>query len=185
LKNSDKIALRKVLLEKRDSISFDLIKINSKKIHEKLKRIDVYNDADSIACYYSIGSEVMTHSIIQELLDKEKTVSLPRVANDELNFHKVTDLKNLENGSFDIMEPRDDAPVVEKFDVILVPTIGVSYNGTRLGYGHGFYDRFLANTNSTKISLTYSKQIVKSIPATESDIKMDWIVTEEKFSKIC
>ena len=70
MNNSGKIALRKLLLEKRDSTSFDLLKISSKKIHEKLKRIDVYNNADSIACYYSIGSEVMTHDIIQELLNK-------------------------------------------------------------------------------------------------------------------
>lgn len=184
MKNSDKIALRKVLLEKRDVTSFDLIKISSKRIHEKLKRMEVYKEADSIACYYSIGSEVMTQEIIQELLDNGKTVSLPRVSNDELNFHKVMDLKDLENGNFDIMEPREDAPVVEKFDVVLVPTVGISKDGVRIGYGHGFYDRFLSKIDATKISLTYSKQIVKSIQADENDIRMNWIVTEEKYSRM-
>ena len=146
--------------------------------------MDVYNNADSIACYYSIGSEVMTQEIIQELLDERKTVSLPRVTDDELSFHKVIDLKNLENGNFDIMEPREDAPVVEKFDIVLVPTVGASQDGTRLGYGHGYYDRFLAKTETTKIALTYSKQIVKSIPTSEDDIKMDWIVTEDRYSRV-
>ena len=93
-------------------------------------------------------------------------------------------MTTLENGNFDIMEPREDAPVVEKFDVVLVPTVGISKDGVRLGYGHGFYDRFLSKIDATKISLTYSKQIVKSIQADENDIRMNWIVTEEKYSRM-
>ena len=65
--------------------------------------------------------------------------------------------------------------------------IYISYNdnnGNRIGYGHGFYDKYLTKNESTKIALTYSKQIVKSIPNSEHDIKMDWIVTETDVIKI-
>jgi len=181
--NSEKIALRKVFLEKRDSTSFDMTKIASKKIAEKLKKIDVFKNADSIACYYSIGSEVSTQEIIQELLSNGKQVSLPRVVDDELYFHQITDIKNLEIGSFGIMEPKENTPVTKKIDVILVPTVAVSRDGTRLGYGHGYYDRFLANTKANTISLTYSKQILKSIPSSNEDVKMQWVVTEDEFFK--
>jgi len=61
-----------------------------------------------------------------------------------------------------------------------VPTVGVSKSGTRLGYGNGYYDKFLSTTNAVKISLTYSKQIVKSIPNNPHDIKIDLIVTENE-----
>ena len=63
-------------------------------------------------------------------------------------------------------------------------TIAVSKSGVRLGYGNGYYDKFLSSTDAVKISLTYSKQIVKSIPADSHDIKIDWIVTEDENIKI-
>ena len=66
---------------------------------------------------------------------------------------------------------------------MIVPTVAVSKSGTRLGYGHGYYDKFLSRTNAMKISLTYSTQIVGSIPSDSHDVNMDWIVTEEGIIK--
>ena len=67
--------------------------------------------------------------------------------------------------------------------MILVPCIGLDNIGNRIGYGYGFYDRYLTKNDSAKIALTYSKQIVKSIPTSEYDVKMDWIVTETDIIK--
>ena len=78
------------------------------------------------------------------------------------------------------MEPRDDWPEEKSFDVIIIPAVGLSNNGVRLGYGHGYYDKFLADKSVTKIALTYSKQIIKSIPYSDHDIKMDWIISENE-----
>ena len=66
---------------------------------------------------------------------------------------------------------------------MIVPTVAVSKSGTRLGYGHGYYDKFLSRINAMKISLTYSTQIVGSIPSDSHDVNMDWIVTEEGIIK--
>ena len=79
------------------------------------------------------------------------------------------------------MEPRDNCPPSEKLDVVLIPAIGISRNGFRLGYGFGYYDRFLAKIDVTTIALTYAKQIVKSIPSSENDVRIDWVVTEDEF----
>jgi 5-formyltetrahydrofolate cyclo-ligase len=78
------------------------------------------------------------------------------------------------------MEPKDDCPVDNNLDVILVPTVGISPIGVRLGYGHGFYDRFLAENKITTISLTLEKQIIRNIPKSEHDVLIDWIATEDK-----
>ena len=64
--------------------------------------------------------------------------------------------------------------------MVLVPTIGISFEGVRLGYGHGYYDRFLTNYKTISISLTLEKQMVKNIPKEEHDIIIDWIVTEDR-----
>ena len=169
-----------MLLEKRDSTSYDLIQIHSERIYSRLKKIQSFSNANSIGCYYSIGSEVQTRSIIQELLNQNMKVSLPKVMNDILVFRTIKNFDKLEKGNFGILEPKDDWPEEKSFDVILVPAIGLTKEGIRLGYGHGYYDKFLADKTVTKIALTYNKQIIKSIPASEHDIKMDWIISENE-----
>jgi len=178
--NPEKESLRNLLLEKRDNTSFDLMKIASANIQKKLKKISAFKNAQKIGAYYPIGSEIFTQDIIQELLSQGKEVFLPKVIGDSIEFRKITDFSSLEHGSFDIMEPKDDCPVDNNLDVILVPTVGVSPVGVRLGYGHGFYDRFLAKNKITTISLTLEKQIIKNIPKSDHDVLIDWIVTEDR-----
>jgi len=173
-------SLRSFLLEKRDNTSFDFMKIASGKIQKRLKKINSYRDAQKIGVYYPIGSEILTQDIIQELLSDGKDVFLPKVIEKEMEFRKIIDFSSLEKGSFDIMEPKEDCEIDNDLDVVLVPTVGISPIGVRLGYGHGFYDRFLAKHKSVTISLTFEKQIVKKIPKSEHDIVIDWIITEDR-----
>ncbi len=182
--NPKKSSLRKTLLEKRDATSFDLIKISSRQIQANLERIEDYRNAKSIAFYYPIGSEVKTQDLMLKVLSLGKDVLLPKIQEDELDFRKITDLNSLEKGSFDIMEPKDNCEKSDKIDVIIVPTVGISADGNRLGYGHGYYDRFLAKTDAVSVALTYEKQIIKSVPSTENDVTINWIVTEDRFFKV-
>ncbi|MFB5609951.1 MAG: 5-formyltetrahydrofolate cyclo-ligase [Nitrosarchaeum sp.] len=178
--NSEKTSLRKFLLDKRDGTSFDLMKIASKSILKRLKKIESFKTAHKIGAYYPIGSEILTQDIMQEALSEGKEIFLPKVIGKNIEFRKIESFDNLENGSFDIMEPRNECPRDNNLDIILVPTVGISPNGVRLGYGHGFYDRFLAENKIKTISLTYEKQIVKNIPKSEHDVIIDWIVTEDR-----
>ena len=179
-----KAALRKHLLEKRDATSAELRIISSVKIHENLKKISSYSNSQNIACYFPIGSEVDTQQIMLNVLKQGKNLLLPRIVNNDIEFYIVSNLEKLEKGSFEIMEPKDSCERAKKIDCVLIPTVGVSKLGIRLGYGKGYYDRFLSSTDAVKISLTYSKQIVKSIPNDSHDIKIDWIVTEDENIKI-
>lgn len=181
--NPEKKSLRGILLEKRDNTSFDLMKIASKKMQKRLKKIEKFRNAQKIGAYYPIGSEILTQDIIQELLSKGKNVFLPKVIGDKMEFRRVSDFSSLEKGSFDIMEPKDDCQVDNELDVILVPTVGISPTGVRLGYGYGYYDKFLAQYNTTTISLILEKQIVKNIPKSDHDVLIDWIVTEDQILK--
>ena len=180
----EKSALRKHLLEKRDATSAELRDIVSEKIHENLKKNSSFINAQNIACYFPIGSEVNTHNIMLDTLEQGKNLLLPKIIDDNIEFYIVSNLEKLEKGRFEIMEPKDSCEKAKKIDCMLIPTVGVSKLGVRLGYGHGYYDRFLSSTDTMKISLTYSKQIVKSIPSDSHDIKIDWIVTEDENIKI-
>ena len=180
----EKAALRKHLLEKRDATSAELRDIASKQIHENLKKNPSFIDSQNIACYFPIGSEVNTHDIMLDILEQGKNLLLPRIIDENIEFYIVSNLEKLEKGSFEIMEPKDSCDRAKKIDCVLIPTVGVSKSGVRLGYGKGYYDRFLVSSYAMRISLTYSKQIVKSIPIDSHDIKMDWIITEDENIKI-
>ena len=179
----EKSALRKHLLERRDATSSELRDIVSEKIHENLKKISSYTNSQNIACYFPIGSEIDTHNIMLGVLEQDKKMLLPKITENNMEFYIVPDLEKLEKGRFDIMEPKDSCKKAGNIDCILIPTIGISKSGDRLGYGRGYYDKFLSSTNAVKISLTYSKQIVKSIPNESHDIKIDLIITEDEIIK--
>ena len=179
-----KKSLRKNLLEKRDNTSHDMLKIASQKIHKRIGKIFAFKNAQKIGLYYPIGSEIFTQDIIQELISNGKEVFLPKIIGKNIEFRKISDFSSMETGNYDIMEPNETCPTDNNLDVILVPTVGISQTGVRLGYGHGFYDRFLSSHKITAISLVLEKQILKNIPKLEHDVLMDWIVTEDKIQKI-
>lgn len=175
----EKESLRRMLIARRDSTSGDLLKIAAKRIQRRLEKINAYKRAKRIGLYYSIGSEIPTQDIIQELISTGRKVCLPKVLERDLEFREITDFANLEMGSFDIMEPKDRCPTIDHLDVIVVPSVGVSPEGARLGYGQGFYDRFLLKNSTVTISPALEKQVVRGIPQSESDQTIDWIVTED------
>jgi len=180
LEDNNKKSLRDLLLERRDNTSFDLLKIASKKMQKRINKVYAFKDAQKIGIYYPIGSEILTQDIIQELISKGKEVFLPKIIGENIEFRKIDDFGSLEMGKFDIMEPKEDCQVSNELDIIVVPTVGISLTGVRLGYGHGFYDKFLEGKNITTISLVLEKQIIKNIPKSDHDINMDWVITEDR-----
>ena len=175
----EKARLRKQLLDVRDSLSLDFIKIASNRIRDNLRKIDFYRKATSIGAYYSIGSEVQTHDLLQEFFNQGKVFALPRVEKNDLVFKKISGLSDLELGSFGVMEPKEKCDNMKNLDVIIVPAIALTREGYRLGYGFGFYDRYLHGKKSKKIGLTYAKQVLRTFPHDDHDIKMDCVVTED------
>ena len=175
----EKARLRKQLLDARDGLSLDFIKITSKEIQDNLRKIESYRYAKTIGAYYSIGSEVRTQDILQEILNAGKELALPKVVKNDLVFKKITSFSELEPGNFSVMEPKDKCESVKDLDVIIVPAIALTRDGFRLGYGFGYYDKFLHGKKLNTIALSYAKQIIKSFPRDDHDIKMNCIVTED------
>ena len=167
-------------MDARDSLSLDFINITSKQIQDNLRKVEFFRNAKSIGAYYSIGSEVKTQDILQEILKSGKEISLPKVVKKDLVFKKITNLSDLEQGNFSVMEPKDYCEDVKKIEVIIIPAIALTREGHRLGYGFGYYDRYLGGKKSKTIALSYSKQILKSFPHSDHDVRIDCIVTEDK-----
>lgn len=188
LDNEEKSLLRKEVLHKRNSMSHFEISTKSKLIQQKLIESPVFNQSKSIGLYLAIGSEVQTKGIINYALDLGKTVSLPRIISNDLRFY-VVDQTDFEKKSFDvnrfgIKEPKIDNKPADFIDLLIIPGIVFDLYGFRIGYGYGYYDKYLTyNKLSKSIGLAYDFQLIKKpIPILQHDRKIDVLITEIGFN---
>ncbi len=156
----------------------------SELIKEKLFALEEYQNAETILLYSSFGSEVETKQIIKESM-VNKTVLLPKAIPEEktIKAHKIQNLeKDVEKGFADIMEPKSNCEVIDEneIDLIIVPGIAFGEKGERLGYGSGYYDRFLKNCTGRFIGICFEDQITDKIMIKEYDVNMHKLVTEKR-----
>ena len=156
-------------------------------IAEKLLSEKLIENADVVLLYASFGSEINTWDIAEILLERNIVLAYPLCReNSEMTFHIISSADQLtvsNIGKFGIREPNASLPepVLTEKSVCILPGLAFTEAGGRLGYGGGFYDRFLAvNKNIHKIALSYEKLVVPELPVMPHDIRTDLIVTEER-----
>ena len=140
-----------------------------------------YQQAQTIFCYVSRESEVSTISILQDALKKGKTVAIPKcIDKGVMEGFQITSLSDLKPGKYGILEPSKTSPQIEAktVDLCIVPCLSCSTDGKRLGYGGGYYDRYLKKGEFTKIALCRSQLMLEDIPVEPHDVKMDKVITE-------
>ena len=181
-----KSILRKEVLQKRNSLSDSQIIRRSKLIQEKLIGSAEFIESKSIGVYLPIGSEVQTDYIIRNALESDKIVMLPRVIINELHFF-IVEKHDYDHDSFDvnkfgIKEPKKTNMKLDFIDLLIVPGIVFDSRGYRIGYGYGYYDKFMAEKNfSRSIGLAYDFQVMKNpIPKFEFDKKIDILITDDR-----
>jgi len=185
LDQSSKEEIRKKTLSKRNQLSEKDRVIFSKIIFNKLIESQEYKKADRIAVYYPVGSEVQTLEIIRDALIKKKKVGLPRVINnDEIKFYQIIEkyLEEVEftQGKYGIMENIDSTVELDQIDLLIIPGVAFDDECNRIGYGKGYYDRFLGqNDIGFIVGLAFENQMVKYIPINELDQKVDCIITNK------
>lgn len=150
------------------------------KIYDSLIKLSEYQKADKIFIYLDFNNEVETRKIIEHALKEKKKVYIPRVEGKEMVAVSIKNLDNLIESKFKILEPIGEAEEIDKETVMIIPGVAFSENGERVGYGGGYYDRFLENKNNKLIALAYECQIYKELPVEEHDIKIPTIITEER-----
>lgn len=175
----DKSSIRKIMISARKALSvsdkalFDLIIKN-----RVLKALGNYQ---IVGIYVSFDDEIDTKEIIKNLLDNNKIVCIPKVKNDLLEFHMIKSLDELTIGKFNILEPQNDFIIdADKIEVMIIPLLAYDLNLYRIGYGKGFYDRYMDSQTFLKIGLAYDFQLVENTYSEIHDIKLDCIITNEK-----
>ena len=187
----NKVHIRKQVLDLRNSIDKNSLDSFSQAIEEKLGQLGEVKNAQRIMCFVSFGSEVHTHQLIKRWISEAKSVSVPCLqklpdGNKTMHAVHINDFSALRaRGSFGILEPELEYSTIippEELDLIIVPGTAFDIKGNRMGYGGGFYDRFLKQTKDDciKIGICFDFQIFDSIPYQDYDIPVDLIVTEKR-----
>jgi 5-formyltetrahydrofolate cyclo-ligase len=183
----EKSILRKRFLKERQEMTPKEVTERSLRIQGYVLASMAFSQSSVIALYQSIRNEVQTDLLFEEGLRRGKTLLYPKVdpKKQRINFRCVTARDQLAPGAFGILEPIsdsvDEAPSVE---LIVIPCLGVDRLGNRLGYGGGYYDRWLKWKNPFRLGLVYSFQRVDRLPAEEGDFSLNAVVTEQEWMEI-
>jgi 5-formyltetrahydrofolate cyclo-ligase len=180
---TEKVRIRKSLMERRNKLSSDEIYDKSQFIQTHVLNSVQFLKSGTVGIYIPIGSEVRTEVIIRKALSAGKKVALPRIESEEIRFYQLHD-KNFKEGlvlgKFGVKEPSNIGRRVNRIDLLIVPGIGFDNQGSRIGYGRGYFDQYLRKTKvSFSLGLGYEFQLVPyELPQSPSDQPINGLSVE-------
>ena len=184
---ADKTFLRSHYKKKRFSLTKQEVDDLSQRVFKQLDKLNIwklkhYHIFISILKY----NELDTSSIINKLKSEQKIIIVPKISNNELVHIAINDETEFGLNEFGIKEPNDGNHfVIENLDIIFIPLLAFDIEGHRVGYGKGYYDRFLKLTNNStlKIGLSFFDPINKIQDIDDNDVKLDYCVTPKQVHK--
>lgn len=181
----DKKVIRKELRQKRDGLHLDEVDVSSKQIALHLIESSMYKECTHICVYEAFRNEVSCKYIKEQAFRDGKCVYIPVTEEESktMEFYQISEDTVYREGNYGIQEPvlDDNSKTLQNKALILMPGLGFDKNKHRLGYGGGYYDKYLAiHPDHVTAALCYNFQIVESLPYEAHDIVPDYIITEDK-----
>lgn len=180
----DKNEVRQLIKAYRQKLTDEDVKIQSRLIIDRLKKSDIYKTSENVFLYISYNREVDTYMLLSQCFMDGKKVYAPKVlSKTDMEFYCIQNEHDLVSGYMGIMEPSDSCEKAKTRDgLFIMPGLAFDYDFHRIGYGGGFYDRYLSEDNTfIKAALAFDFQLLESIPYEEHDLKPDYIITQTQF----
>lgn len=176
----EKKLIRKEIFRRRKEASQEELDIWSDAIIEKVLATDMYKNCETIYTYVAYKREVETKGLIQQAWKDGKKVAVPRVEGSVMNFYYITSLDQLENSDMGIPEPKPENPADDEYALMVMPGVAFDRTMNRIGYGGGFYDRYLEeHPNLKRLAIAFEFQFVEGpLPTEPTDICPEMIITE-------
>lgn len=174
----NKQELRKSIRARKRAMSLDEIESRSAKLLELFTATEEYQNAKTLYGYMPYNQEVRTVPILQKALEDGKQVAVPKVYGDDMKFLYITNFEDFAKSEFGIPEPIADEPIAQdETALVLMPGLAFDPAGHRIGYGGGFYDKFLsAEPNHPTVALCYEFQVLPQLETEEFDIPVDKVI---------
>lgn len=154
-----------------------------KKIFEHIIATEGFQKASTVFCFVGTKAEIDTRPIIEEAWKRGKQVCVPRcISMGHMEAYAIESWDDLQEGSYGIQEPKSGCPFIEpkEIDFAIIPCLSCNHEGYRLGYGGGFYDRYLERMSCPNAVICRAKLMVEGIPVDEFDKKADIVITENE-----
>jgi len=178
----EKKQLRNEVMKRIGELSKEYILEADRKIHKKITNLKEYKEANTIFCFVNTENEINTRDIIENALKCGKRVGVPKcIGKGIMEVYEIKGYSSLNNGKYGILEPKVGCPLIkpEEIDLAIIPCVSCDREGYRLGYGGGFYDRYLANANFSTVVICREKILCDYIPRDDYDIKIDIVITDK------
>ena len=174
----NKQELRKQIRAQKRAMTEEMIVTKSEALGVLFARSEAYRNAKSIYGYLPYNQEVHTVAMLEQAMKDGKRVAVPKCYGDEMKFIWMEDLSKVEKGYANIPEPIADGPVADdETALVLMPGLAFDPQGHRIGYGGGFYDKFLASEpNHPTLALCYDFQMLDHLETEEFDIPVDHVI---------
>lgn len=174
----NKQELRQAIRAQKRAMTEEDILRRSEILAEKFARSDAYRAAKTIYGYLPYNQEVRTVPMLRRALEEGKRVAVPKVYGDNMKFIYLDDLSQVAKGYAGIPEPVADGPVAQdETALVLMPGLAFDRAGHRIGYGGGFYDKFLAREpHHPTVALCYDFQVMDRLETEEFDIPVDLVI---------
>lgn len=173
--------IRNRVKEHRQQLDAAVLEEKSRSVKEKIVSTPEFKKAACIYVYVDFGGEAATREIIKAAMKAGKRVAVPKVNGDSMEFYYIEDLADLSPGTWGIMEPGTQNPASEEEALMLMPGVAFDEKGNRIGYGKGYYDKYLHSHNRHyKMGLAFEYQIFQQVPHEETDVRADAIITESR-----
>lgn len=182
-----KTQLREKVKASRGKLDAELKEKMDRCIADNVRRLYQYKSCDTILAYSSTKIEVGTKRIIENAWADGKKVALPRCIPGTylMEFHYITEFEQLEKGTFSVLEPAEQLPIVEDFKgcLMIIPGLMFDRFGYRLGYGKGYYDRYMSRFTGTTVGVCYSEDIIYRMYHGRYDRPVSTLVSEKWIKK--
>lgn len=173
--------IRNKIFAARKEVSPQWVEENSRKITQKVTALPAFKRADCMYIYMDFKNEVMTKLLIEEAWREGKKVAVPKVEGKDLVFYVLKDYSQLKKGCMGIMEPASGEEACWEDALMIMPGVAFDTQNHRIGYGGGYYDRYLAaRPEIKKVAVAFDFQILNQVPAKPWDILPQLIVTETR-----
>ena len=174
----NKKEMRAYIRSKKRAMTETQIDSASRKLGQLLRESDLYKQANTIYFYLPYNQEVRTIPMVEQALAEGKQVAVPKCYGEEMRFIRLEDLSGIAPGYCNIPEPVADGPIADDpTALVLMPGLAFDPTGRRIGYGGGFYDRFLSQEpNHPTLALCYGFQMVDKLETEEFDIPVDQVI---------
>lgn len=174
----DKKELRSLIRQKKRAMTETEIQEKSEKLGQLFAASQAYRNANTIYGYLPYNQEVRTVPMLERAIVDGKRVAVPKVFGDDMKFIYISDMSRVEKGYAGIPEPVDDGPVADDpTALVLMPGLAFDREGHRIGYGGGFYDRFLAQEpEHPTLALCYDFQMQDELETEAFDIPVDTVL---------